>query len=310
MRFAIIDIGSNTIKMTVYDYRSTGMVPVHSTSKAASLISYIENGMLSDKGIRVLADTVSDLASEAGRNSCFYVFPFATASLRRASNYEAAIRKVKKQTGYTIDLISGEQEALFTFDGIVNAMGSSLAPDGIAFDMGGGSTEVILYESKKAKEFVSLDFGALSLFQSYVKRLLPTHRECAKIQKVTEKLYLKVPFIKGLSGISHLYMIGGTGRALARIHASLTDRPFTLPYTLSRAEIEALIERLICDGDHEAKLCAIREIPSRIHTVCTGINAVLSLMTVCGAEKLTVTDASVRDGYAAYIARLNGITND
>ena len=58
------------------------------------------------------------------------------------------------------------------------------------------------------------------------------------------------------------------------------------------------------------QLCAIREIPSRIHTVCTGINAVLSLMTVCGAEKLTVTDASVRDGYAAYIARLNGITND
>ena len=310
MRIAVIDIGSNTIKMTVYDYGREKLLQIMNTTKHIGLISYIEGGILSDKGIRVLADTVSDLALEAGRHSCFYVFPFATASLRRASNFEQVISAVKEQTGYTIDLISGDEEAKFSFQGIITEMGDTLDENGIAFDMGGGSTEIIRFENKKPTAFISLDIGVLALYNDFVNRLLPTEKECAKITKYTDRLFNKVPFIGSEPHSVHIYMIGGTGKAIARLHCALSGRPFVLPCTLDISELHELLHKLICEGEHKTKVSALSEIPSRVHTVCPGLCAVLSLMRACSAQKLTVTGAAVREGYALHIASLNGIAND
>ncbi len=308
MRIAVIDIGSNTVKMAIFDYTPASLRLIMSTTKHLGLVSYIENGLLSNKGIRVLSDTVADLASEAGRNSCFNIFPFATASLRKASNCDEVIKRVKDETSYTIDLISGVEEATHSFEGIVSTVGDTMPSHGFAFDMGGGSTEIIEYSNGKIVNCVSLDIGVLALYTSHVKRMIPSTKECAKLKKYTAKAYKTVDFLKGAQ-CDKMYMIGGTGRAAAKLHASLSKRPFTLPYTVSRDELASLLEGLTKDGEHSVRIAAIRDIPSRIHTLSPGLCAIISLMDACKAKKLVVTDASVREGYVKHIAQKNGLGN-
>lgn len=306
MRFAVIDIGSNTIKMTIFGYKSNKLYRLMHTTKNSGLIGYIENGQLSDKGIRVLSDAVEDFAAEAGRNACFEVYPFATASLRKAQNYEDVILKVEKQTGYTINMISGFDEAALSFDGVLRAMGDQLSPTGLTVDMGGGSTELVSYSDLTAVDHASVDIGVLALFNEYVKNIIPSGKECAKISKFAEKTFSSVEFIKNCEGISDVYMMGGTARALVKLHTVISRRPYTLPYTMEVPEIEALLANLMSEVDNRTKLTAIREIPPRIHTICPGIIAILALMKLTKATRLTVTDGSVREGYALRIARENG----
>ncbi len=310
MRIAVIDIGSNTIKMTIFNKTDTSLTGIMNKTENTGLISYIENGVLSEKGIRVLCDTVAGLVSEAGRNSCFYVYPFATASLRKTANYADVLERVKKKTGYDVELLSGKEEASFSFDGIVKSMGEELAPEGFTFDMGGGSTEIVSFKGKELCDSVSLEIGVLALYNSFVKNILPTKRELAKIKKYTKKIYSQVSFINGKNKIGNIYMVGGTGKAISKLHAYLSNRPLTFPYSIKRNELTSLLSKLVCESDHMTMITAIREIPSRIHTICPGLIAITTLMERAGADTLTVTEASIREGYAMHVAKLNRIENE
>ena len=305
MELAVIDIGSNTIIMTVY-YSSKGKLKeVYTKSEHTGLINYIENGALSDKGIRILSDTVADLAAEAGRKKCFYVFPFATASLRRASNSAEIIERVKTETGYQIDLLDGEDEAAFSFSGLTKTMKGQLAKSGLMADLGGGSTETVAFEDDHPVDSASSGIGVLALYNRFVSGILPAKGEIKDIRKFCYAEFKKLAFIKGCG--ETVYMIGGTARAIAKLHAALSSRPFTLPYTLNKAELDGLLERLVSKEDKNIKITAIEQIPSRIHTVCPGICAISELLHASGAEKIVVTSASVREGYALYAAKLNNI---
>ena len=304
MRLAVIDIGSNTIKMTIFNNTGSALTGIMNKTENIGLISYIENGVLSEKGIRVLCDTVADLASEARRNSCLYVYPFATASLRKTENYAEIIENVKKKTGYAIDMLSGSDEASFSFNGIVKSMGDELASNGLTFDMGGGSTEIVSFKNKKLVSSVSLDIGVLALYNSFVKNVLPSKSEYKKIRKYTTKQYNSVSFLRECENVGNIYMVGGTGKAISKLHASFSNRPLTFPYTIKKEDLADLISKLIFKKDHMTIIGAIREIPSRIHTICPGLIAITALMDAAGANNLIVTEASIREGYAMHVAKM------
>lgn len=305
MQLAVIDIGSNTIKMNIYNSSKGKLTDLYTKTENTGLINYYENGILSEKGIRVLSDTVADLAAEAGRKKCFYVFPFATASIRRASNSAEIIEKVKQSTGFTIDLLDGKDEAIFSFAGISRALGKSMPKVGLMADMGGGSTEIVSFGEKGALSSVSLDVGVLAMYNDYVRDILPGSGECKAMRKFSYSAFKKVDFVR--NSRSDLYMVGGTAKAAAKLHACLNHRPFELPYVLDRADLDRLLEKILSKDDKSAKIAAISEIPSRIHTVCPGICAISELMRAAGSEKLTVVQASVREGYAMYSAKLHAI---
>jgi len=126
MKLAVIDIGSNTVILSVYESSGKNLKEIYYNSVPVGLLNYIEEGALSEKGTRVLADTVADLAGQALRKECYCTFPFATASLRRVSNSREVIEKVRAETGYTIDLIDGQDEAAFSFASVKAVLKSDL----------------------------------------------------------------------------------------------------------------------------------------------------------------------------------------
>lgn len=293
LRCAVIDIGSNTIKMTTYDYGGGQLFERKRKTVNAGLIAYVQGGILSDEGIRILTSAVQELYAFAKSDRCTKVFPFATAGLRAASNSAEAIEAVNKATGLVIDLISGEREARLSFEAILPSLDNQVQ-SGIAIDMGGGSTELVGFSGRKAKRNISLRLGALVLYTKFVTNILPTPREAKIIRAYVASKLSKQEWLAEYGPT--IYINGGTGRTLARLHAQLYHHDSDLPYRVSYADMRDMLD-LITSMDRSFKQLLIKEVPTRIHTFPAGLCALLAIMDRAGATDIVVTTASIREGY-------------
>ncbi len=295
IRAAVIDIGSNTIKMTVYDYnRRTGqLLERRRRTVNAGLIAYVQQGLLTEAGIRILVDAVRELKSVANSDHCNRIYPFATAGLRAAANSRAVIEIVRRETGLSIDLISGDSEARLTFDSLLPSLDPAVT-SGMVIDMGGGSTELVGFSRRSAQKNVSLRLGALVLYNKFVSNILPTPREANKIRSYVSAKLASHPWTHEYGSV--LYVNGGTGRTLARLHALQRGGESVLPYTIPYGDMVELLGEITA-MDKGIKQLLVKEISSRIHTFPAGLAGLLGIMDYTGADQVVITTASIREGY-------------
>ena len=177
--YGVIDIGSNTMRLNIYEYTDDNLNLMLSKKITAGLAGYVnKKGDLTKKGInkatrslnefQMILDHIVDIDE---------TYTFATASLRNINNSEEATTIIEKNTNLEIDIISGEEEA--TLDYVGASMILTLN-DGLLIDIGGGSTELVLYKKGEIAKAVSLPFGSLSLSNQYVAEFLPTEKEDRK----------------------------------------------------------------------------------------------------------------------------------
>lgn len=308
MKISAIDIGSNTIKISVFDFDAGNIQPTESFRKTvpAGLIGHIKNGVLTQAGTMILIDALNTLSEFALSCGCpsDRIYAFATAALRSVSDFEKLRQEIYSGTGLTIDLISGEREAMLTFESLMSVTGTDRR--GLLLDMGGGSTEVIAFDKRTPISSRSLPFGALILYRKFVRNILPTADELERIGEYARSEFLTAGFIR--DGFPELYINGGSGRALAQlIHspADGTDICPTLPCTLSAEDLRSVTKR-IADCDETVKQTLLRILPTRIHTVAPAAAAILSLMEITGNTDIEVTEAGIRASYIKSIIGKEG----
>lgn len=297
MRIGALDIGSNTIKITVFDYDGSILVEKERKSIPAGLISNITEGKLTEKGYRILTESINTLRDFAASLGCDRIYPFATASLRAASNSEEIVRRAEADTGLCIDLIPGEVEAALTFRSFSENLPES--GDGILLDMGGGSTEVIGFSGKTAEHRISLPFGALTLHNRFVRNILPTRDEAKKISDFVAETLKDTDFLASCG--RPIYLNGGSGKCLVKLAIgafaeSVKKQKNALPYTMDKATLDTLLSGTL-DCSPWIKSLLLRLVPERIHTIPTALIALDVILDRAGADRLTVTDAGVREGY-------------
>ena len=147
---------------------------------------------------------------------------FATASLRNISNTEQALSIIRAATGYSVEIISGEDEALLGYAG---AMQELHLTGGAFLDIGGASTEIVTFEDGKPVDFASFPIGSLSLYRRCVKKILPGE---GSLKRLRQEISDTIDVSKGaLPPQALLVGVGGTARAalkLARHYHSLCGR--------------------------------------------------------------------------------------
>ena len=109
MLCAIIDVGSNTMRLTLYYYEQTRFQPLLHKKAMAGLMGYVENGRLSDDGLRKAAEVLAEYRRILENFSVEEVHVFATAILRNIGNSDQALAFLRDQSGFDIELISGER---------------------------------------------------------------------------------------------------------------------------------------------------------------------------------------------------------
>lgn len=288
MNYAILDIGSNTIKMTIFSEEGEILLR---KSTPAGLISYVKNGILTEDGITLLADIMLQYDKIARDTGAERLYPFATASLRAASNHQEVIAEIEKRTSYKIDLVSGEEEAALSYYGVCKTLPDSKGPM-ILLDIGGGSLEIVAPHHRLA---TSLPVGALAMYVKFVKNILPTKEELEEIYRHTKTLAQNAGITKKSEDVC---ATGGSLRAFCRFHAHVFKKTFSNDenYTVTREEIVQLLTR-VADMDLETKLTVIRLLPERTHTFATALTAILAILDTLGASCLTVVAGGAREGY-------------
>ena len=288
MKYAIIDLGSNTARLSVYNVNEDKSFKLlFSEKEAAGLVNYVENKVLTEDGILKACEVINNFLKLLEQLSIPETYVFATASLRNIKNTSHACDVIQEKTGTNIDVISGYEEAAFAFSGVLN---SKNAQSGIMFDIGGGSSEVLQFENQKIILSKSFDFGCLNLTNMFVKKIFPSKEEMAAIKEKIKSSF----DISGYAKSETLYGVGGTARALLRISNQYYNKNGSCQ--IDASEFKS-IKKIIFKKDEEAKKLILKACPDRIYTIITGILIIDTLMKKFHSKKILVSNYGVREGY-------------
>ena len=175
MKCGIVDVGSNTIRLSIYQWEGRTFKLLMNKKEMAGLAGYIKNGVLSDSGILVACRVLAGFKELLHNFDIADLYVFGTASLRNIVNTEEALETIQAVTGVKVEVLSGADEAAFSFLGAT--VGGGAPGTGLLADVGGGSTELVAYQNGAITSGCSLPMGSLSLFTKYVSGLFPTREE-------------------------------------------------------------------------------------------------------------------------------------
>lgn len=305
---AVVDVGSNSVRMNIYEINTeTGAFSVISSNRAMlKLAAYVSNGVLSPDGEGKLFALLREYLARANSVPCDDFAAFATASLRGLSNAEKIKERIKKRLGIELEIISGEKEASLDYEATLEHMGRAMAQRGIVIDMGGGSTELIAFDEGRVRHSYSLQIGSLALWKKFCgerkNEPFPTESERDDIRQYVLQEMKKAAPLKSFGGTA--YIIGGTARAIARIDAHLSGRDDKLDgYTITDHRFSDVCTAVIDDSESGGKMidaiCA-----ERITSIVPGVIAFSEIIKAGGVCRAVVSPSGVREGYVLeYIRR-------
>ena len=293
MLHAIIDIGSNTIRMAVYQIDGREFTLLLKRKHTVGLAGYLSHGRLVREGIEKTVKILRGFMEFIETFGIAHVHAFATAALRSATNSRAATEEITRRTGVSIRIISGEEEAAYDF---IGATASIAHADGIMVDIGGGSTEIISYAAHKMQGRWSLPIGSLAMSKAHVAGLLPSGDECAAIRAAVTAILGSAPEVRALRA-AHMVGLGGVLSSASRMHGLLY--PDETPRLLRVAHFHAMIEMFGSGASlsEERTAVLLRSAPDRLHTIIPGMVIAHTLAEIFAAEDILYSDSGVREGY-------------
>ena len=291
MKCGIVDVGSNTIRLSIYHWEGQKFKLLMNKKEMAGLAGYIKNGLLSDSGILVACRVLAGYKALLRNFDIADLYVFGTASLRNIVNTEEALETIEAVTGIKVEVLSGADEAAFSFLGAT--VGGGAPGSGMLADVGGGSTELVAYQDGAITSGCSLPMGSLSLFTKHVSGLFPTKEERKAIRSDVREELEKAK-TAGLR-CSHLTGVGGTFRAAAKLCNDLSGADPD-NRIIPAGEIHALYKGLK-KGDQDTLRQILRSVPDRVHTILPGLAILTAILDAYEVSTVSVSACGVREGY-------------
>ena len=290
MKQAIIDIGSNSIRLTLYETQGQEFRILFREKIMAGLAGYVENGKLSAEGIDCACSGLLVFRGILQTLEIDHVSVFATASLRNISNTAQALSVIRAATGYCVEVISGEEEALLGYAG---AMRELHLTGGAFLDIGGASTEIVTFENGQPVDFASFPMGSLSLYRRCVKKILPGD---GSLKRLRQEIAYTIDIPQGTLPPQPLIVgVGGTSRAvlkLARNYYKMSDEC----RSMTAEQVYGLCD-FLSSGKKEASDLILRLEAERIHTLIPGLLILRHVFHLFDAQQLVIGKYGVREGY-------------
>ena len=291
--YAVIDIGSNTIRLSVFKVYPTGLELVFTKKESAGLAQFVDkNNNMSDEGIDQAIETLKQFDMILKNVSFQEVHVFATAAIRNSNNSLYVVDCIERATGFKIRILSDSEESTFAYYGASQTLDID---EGILIDLGGGSTEVVVYKGGNIRYEVSIPIGSLNVYNKHVKKLVPRVKEIKAIKKEYLKELKKINYKKMNVDISQICGVGGSCRASLKI----VNRKYKLPEYNNVYHIKVineLLEEVESDRNrmvHEL----LKVVPDRIHTILPGMILIQTVCEYFDCDKMLIAKHGVREGY-------------
>ncbi len=287
-----MDIGSNTVRLSVYKERNGEAVSLFSEKDQVSLKSYVKDGKLTNKGIKRLYNTLKKFKALVDNfEDIDGVYPFATATVRDVANRKEVLDLMKEDLDLDIEILSGEEEAKLAF---VGASVSTEVKEGVLCDIGGGSTEVVIIGQGKVIKSNSLSIGSLSAFNDYVDGLFVDKDSKKLIENKVLQLFDDSSIYE--EDFKILSAVGGSARAALNFYKDyykLEDDTRSMDVK----EFDSMVKDLIKKSDKKKMRMILDIKPDRIHTLLPGMIILNEISKFFNIETINVSQTGVREGY-------------
>jgi exopolyphosphatase/guanosine-5'-triphosphate,3'-diphosphate pyrophosphatase len=287
-RVAIIDIGSNSVRMVVYHGTRRIPLPLLNEKYMCGLgRGIVKTGKLNPKGVKEAYAAIARFVLIARRMEVESLDVLATAAVRDASDGPEFVREIIKRHGVKVEVLSGKREAELAAKGVLTSVHE---PQGISADLGGGSMEVAEIERTHVGKMESLLLGSLRVLEE-------SDGKIPAMEKIIAREFTKAPWLEK-SHPAMLYAIGGGFRTLAKTHMKKSHYPLPIvhEYQLSRRSILQATDKLLSMKLEEvADLPGIsaRRAPLMVPTALT----LRALMQHTGAPTVMFSTSGIREGF-------------
>ena len=285
---AVIDIGSNSVRQVVYEGLSRAPALLFNEKVLCGLGQGLANtGRMSDEGVERALAAIGRFMALGRQIGVRETFILATAAARDAENGPAFIEEVERLSGCHVEVLSGESEALYSAYGIRSGFHH---PDGIVGDMGGGSLELVGVGAREISGGITLPLGGLRLRDL-------SGDDLKKAQKIARE-HIVTSDVRWPGNQKVFYAVGGTWRALGKLHMSMSAYPLRAvhDYELPADELKKFCERVLKDGLESIPGYAVVS-RNRRDLLPYGVTVMREVIEHLQADTVAISSLGVREGF-------------
>jgi exopolyphosphatase/guanosine-5'-triphosphate,3'-diphosphate pyrophosphatase len=294
-RIGIMDIGSNSIRLVIYELKANGAYRVVSEYKESARLSERigADGFMHMEDILSIVPILAHFSLLCKNHQVGTIRAVATAAIRNAVNSNEILAVLQKETSMNIEVLSGAEEARYGFLGVINTIDIS---DGFIIDIGGGSTEVTLFRNRKLLHSVSFPFGSVNTARQFSKNGVIDEDHLAPIRRMVQDALSAYPWIRKSPGLS-LVGLGGTIRNLGKMNQK--RQKYSLPmahnYVMHKDELDFFLDLLpSLSLDKRKKVEGLAK--DRVDIIVPGLTILHAFYEATGASKCVVSGSGLRDG--------------
>lgn len=287
-KIGILDIGSNSVRLVVYDGMKRAPMPVFNEKALCELGKNVaRSGKLNPEGVVQARECIARFLAMARVMDVVELYILATAAIRDAEDGKAFVKEIEQAHNVKVKVISGKQEAKLAAKGIQASLHD---PHGLVGDLGGGSFELVRVEGEKLHQQETLPLGALRLKND-------SNDSITAAADLARKVYGQLPWLRN-HGFETFYAVGGSFRSLA--HAFLLESKYPLEvlhaYTVEATDFLPFLRRfaLMDEGAIAATRGASRK---RAHSLPYAAVALAELIEHTGIRRIVFSTAGIREGY-------------
>jgi exopolyphosphatase/guanosine-5'-triphosphate,3'-diphosphate pyrophosphatase len=299
---AVVDIGSNSGRVMVYRLEAGGQLHILAGSRAALRLArgLDDTGRIPDDALERAFAALHDFRAIARGSGVRRIVAAGTSALRDAANGPTFIRRVRRELGFTIRILSGVEEARY---GFLGAVGGLPVDDGALFDLGGGSLQVSRFRDRTLVGATSVPLGALRVSDAFLKSDPPSSREIRRLREHAHEV-LAHAGVASLGASERLVGTGGTLRNVAKVDQRSAGYPIARlhGYVLTRKRLHEAVALLVSEKQKKrARVPGLNA--DRRDSVVGGGLVIDTLMETLGASQVIVSGQGVREGLALSLGR-------
>lgn len=284
----IVDIGSNSVRLVVYDGLGRAPTPIFNEKSLCAIGHGVTTtGRLSSAGVEKALAALRRFKALIAIMDVEDLHVIATAAARDAANGMEFVAAASEAIGAPVTLLSGKREAELSALGVISGFHD---PDGVVADLGGGSLELIDVKGTRVGKGITLPLGGLSLMDA-------SDQSPKAALKIAREALGKAKILDNLRGRT-LYAVGGTWRALARLHMRQRNYFMSIMHgytVLARdaADFTGLVEKV----NNADTLISVEVIaPARRPLLAYGAIVLDEILRQAQPKEITISAAGVREG--------------
>lgn len=285
---AIIDIGSNSVRLVVYEGAKRNPVPLYNEKVLCGLgRSLASTGLLHEEGVERALNALRRFRALADQIGAHRIEVIATAAAREASNGQEFVLNAQQLLETDIAVVTGKQEAELAAAGVISGFPGA---SGFVGDLGGGSLELIkLHRKKGPASGITLPLGGLRLIDKSGGNL-------KKARKIVDDELDAIDWLSKGKG-QPFYAVGGTWRAFARLHMVQKKYPLGVMHAYRIGTDEALQFANVVDNLSPESLDVMDALPkARRETLPFGVLVLEQLLKRMRPSEVNISAFGVREG--------------